>query len=103
MKMQVWSSYKRQEIESTIDPTIIETRDKEKALRCIHVGLLCTQADSLRRPPMSEVTAMLSNSVTLPVPTKPPVSPSPSNFSFLTLLVSNMRFDVVNLCIMKKR
>jgi len=68
----VWSSYKRKKIESTIDPAIIETSDKEKALRCIHVGLLCTQADALRRPLMSEVTTMLSTSVTLPVPTTPP-------------------------------
>jgi len=69
----VWNSYEQGKSESvqTIDPAIIETCDKEQALRCIHVALLCTQADSLR-PPMSEVTAMLSNSVTLPVATKPP-------------------------------
>jgi len=68
----VWNSYKQGKSVQTIDPAIIETCYKEQALRCIHVALLCTQADSLRRPPMSEVTAMLSNSVTLPVATKPP-------------------------------
>jgi len=69
---RVWSSYKRGKIERTIDKAITETYDKEKASRCIHVGFLCTQADSFRRPTMSGVTAMLSTSVTLPVPTNPP-------------------------------
>ena len=55
-----------------IDPVIIETCDEEKALRIIHVGLLCTQADSSLRPEMSAVNLMLSShSVTLPNPTKP--------------------------------
>jgi len=69
---RVWSSYKRGKIERTIDKAITETYDKEKASRCIHVGFLCTQADPSRRPTMSGVTAMLSTSVTLPVPTNPP-------------------------------
>jgi hypothetical protein len=56
-----------------IDPAIIETCDMEQALRCIHVGLLCTQADSSLRPQMSTVNLMLScHSVTLQNPTKPP-------------------------------
>jgi hypothetical protein len=55
-----------------IDPAIIETCDEEQAVRCIHVGLLCTQADSSLRPSMSTVTLMLSaHSVALPDPTKP--------------------------------
>lgn len=73
----VWSSYKPRKPDNvlrTIDPTIKERCDKEKASRCIQVGLLCTQQDSLRRPPMSEVTAMLSTSLILPVPTNPPGS-----------------------------
>ena len=53
-------------------------------MRSIHVGLLCTQADSSLRPQMATVTLMLSSlSVTLPDPTKPffPNSVSPINSS----------------------
>jgi hypothetical protein len=67
-----WRLYKQGNIVHMIDPTIIETCDQGQALRCIHVGLLCTQADSSLRPPMPTVTLMLSyHSVTLPDPTKP--------------------------------
>jgi len=69
---RVWSSYKQGNIESTIDKAITETYDKEKARRCICVGLLCTQTDPSRRPTMSTVITMLSSSDKLPVPTKPP-------------------------------
>eukprot|EP00253_Pinus_taeda_P034567 PITA_34567 len=67
-----WRLYKGGNIVDMIDPAIIETCNVEEALRCIHVGLLCTQADSSLRPSMSLITLMLSShSVTLPVPTKP--------------------------------
>jgi hypothetical protein len=71
--MQVWRSYEVGNIVQVIDPGIIETCDEKQALRCIHVGLLCTQAESSLRPPMSTVTSILStDSVTdLPDPTKP--------------------------------
>eukprot|EP00253_Pinus_taeda_P023299 PITA_23299 len=66
-----WRLYKRGNIVDMIDPAIIETCNVEEALRCIHVGLLCTQADSSLRPSMSLITLILSShSVTLPVPTK---------------------------------
>jgi hypothetical protein len=69
----VWRSYHEENIVQMIDPAIIETCDEKQAWRCIQVGLLCTQADSHLRPPMSAVTLMLStDSVTyLPDPTKP--------------------------------
>ncbi|GLJ19411.1 hypothetical protein SUGI_0350170 [Cryptomeria japonica] len=45
---------------------------EEEALRCIHVGLLCVQANATFRPVMSDVITMLSSSsVTLPNPSKP--------------------------------
>ena len=71
--MQVWRSYDAGNLVQMIDPAIIETCDEKEALRCIEVGLLCTQAESQLRPPMSTVTLMLSSeSVTyLPDPTKP--------------------------------
>ncbi|KAH9302291.1 hypothetical protein KI387_013874, partial [Taxus chinensis] len=57
-------------VESTV--TVRETYPEEQALRCIHVGLLCVQADAILRPAMSNVIMMISSgSVTLPNPTKP--------------------------------
>ncbi|XP_059075582.1 cysteine-rich receptor-like protein kinase 10 [Cryptomeria japonica] len=45
---------------------------QEQALRCIHVGLLCVQANATLRPVMSDVITMISSSsVTLPNPSKP--------------------------------
>jgi len=71
---RIWSSYKQGKSVRTIDQAIIETCHKKQALRCIHIGLLCTQDNALLRPPMSEVTVMLSTpSVALPVPTEPPL------------------------------
>jgi serine/threonine protein kinase len=67
-----WKSYERGNIVRMIDPTIIETCDEEQASRCIHVGLLCTQAEASLRPLMSAAVQMLSSdSATLPNPTKP--------------------------------
>eukprot|EP00253_Pinus_taeda_P007409 PITA_07409 len=67
-----WRLYKRGNIVEIIDPAIIVTCNVEEALRCIHVGLLCTQADSSLRPLMSLITLMLSShSVTLADPTQP--------------------------------
>eukprot|EP00253_Pinus_taeda_P007849 PITA_07849 len=69
----VWRSYQRGNVVRMIDPTIIETCDEAEVSRCIHIGLLCTQAEPSLRPLMSTVTLMLSSdSVTfLPDPTKP--------------------------------
>jgi hypothetical protein len=56
-----------------IDPEIVETcSDQEQALRCIHIGLLCTQAEATLRPSMSTINLMLSTKyMILPDPTKP--------------------------------
>eukprot|EP00253_Pinus_taeda_P027798 PITA_27798 len=69
----VWKSYEAGNIVGIIDAAIIETCDENQAVRCIQVGLLCLQAESSLRPPMSTVTLMLSlDSITgIPDPTKP--------------------------------
>eukprot|EP00253_Pinus_taeda_P021787 PITA_21787 len=67
-----WISYKRGCLPNMIDSTLAETMRLEQALRCIQVGLLCTQADAGLRPIMSTVILMISSaSVTLANPTKP--------------------------------
>jgi hypothetical protein len=56
-----------------IDPAIIEScSDQEQALRYIHVGFLCTQAEASLRPSMSTINLMLSTKLMiLPEPIKP--------------------------------
>eukprot|EP00253_Pinus_taeda_P004729 PITA_04729 len=69
----VWRSFDGGNIVQVIDPAIIETCDEAQALRCIQVGLLCTQAESHLRPMMSTVNLMLSTDsvAPLPDPTRP--------------------------------
>eukprot|EP00253_Pinus_taeda_P027955 PITA_27955 len=68
-----WRLYKRGHMMDMIDPAIIETcSDHEQALRCIHIGLLCTQAEISLRPSISTINLMLSTKlVELPDPIKP--------------------------------
>ncbi|GLJ22406.1 hypothetical protein SUGI_0421780 [Cryptomeria japonica] len=67
-----WRLYKGGNIMSIVDSTVSERCPEEQALRCIHVGFVCVQADAALRPPISNVMMMISNSsVTLPNPTKP--------------------------------
>eukprot|EP00253_Pinus_taeda_P026092 PITA_26092 len=87
--MQVWKSYEAGNIVGIIDGAIIETCDEKQAVRCIQVGLLCLQAESSLRPPMSTVTSMLSlDSISdIPDPTKPAfvsshVSPNTESTSY---------------------
>eukprot|EP01018_Ginkgo_biloba_P036594 Gb_07081 [translate_table: standard] len=67
-----WRLHKRGQILDVIDKELVRSCPQEQALRCIHVGLLCVQADPALRPPISNVILMMSsNSVTLGNPTKP--------------------------------
>eukprot|EP00253_Pinus_taeda_P024153 PITA_24153 len=67
-----WRLYKQGRFLDMIDSTVAETCGQEEAVRCIHVALLCTQADAGIRPAMSNVILMISSSsVTLPNPTQP--------------------------------
>lgn len=55
-----------------IDRVLGDQYQIEEALRCIHIGLLCTQKDPAERPSMATVILMLSNYiVTLPAPSAP--------------------------------
>ncbi|XP_059063705.1 cysteine-rich receptor-like protein kinase 10 [Cryptomeria japonica] len=68
-----WRCYSGGNSEEVIDREIIERCPQEQCIRCIQVGLLCTQTEASLRPPMSTVYSMLSNSsfTNLPNPTKP--------------------------------
>ncbi|GLJ21213.1 hypothetical protein SUGI_0388600 [Cryptomeria japonica] len=67
-----WRLYKGGNTPEMVDPTISEECPQEQALRCIHVGLVCVQADAKLRPLMSDITVMISNSsIALPIPAEP--------------------------------
>eukprot|EP01018_Ginkgo_biloba_P036602 Gb_13103 [translate_table: standard] len=76
----IWRLYKRGQILDVIDEELVRSCPQEQALRCIHVGLLCTQADPALRPPISNIILMISsNSVTLENSTKPAFVPISSS------------------------
>lgn len=67
-----WRLYKVGHLLNMIDSTIRETCRADQAVRCIHVALLCTQADAGIRPTIANVILMISSSSeTLPNPKKP--------------------------------
>ncbi|GLU13141.1 hypothetical protein SLE2022_297870 [Rubroshorea leprosula] len=66
-----WTLYESNQCLGLVDPTLVEF-DENQALRMIRVGLLCTQASPMMRPPMSSVIAMLAGDIEVsPVASKP--------------------------------
>ncbi|GLT30495.1 hypothetical protein SLA2020_052910 [Shorea laevis] len=70
-----WTLYESNQCLGLVDPTLVEF-DENEALRMIRVGLLCTQASPMIRPPMSSVIAMLAGDIE--------VSPDASKPNYLT-------------------
>ncbi|KAH9302317.1 hypothetical protein KI387_013900, partial [Taxus chinensis] len=56
-----WRLYMEGDVLNMLDSTIREACSQEQALRCIHVGLVCVQADATVRPAMSNVVMMISS------------------------------------------
>ncbi|KAH9302297.1 hypothetical protein KI387_013880, partial [Taxus chinensis] len=56
-----WRLFNVDDVLNMVDSTIRETCQEEQALRCIHIGLVCVQADAAVRPAMSNVIMMISN------------------------------------------
>lgn len=55
-----------------MDPELASTMATDQVALCIHIGLLCTQADHKLRPTMQRVVVMLSKRPNnLEVPTRP--------------------------------
>ncbi|KAL5731449.1 hypothetical protein ACHQM5_004174 [Ranunculus cassubicifolius] len=66
-----WNLYENNRELELMDPTLTEF-NKEEAIRMLKVSLLCTQASSSTRPPMSRVVAMLSGDIDVdPVTQRP--------------------------------
>ncbi|KAK7331836.1 hypothetical protein VNO80_28577 [Phaseolus coccineus] len=65
----LWNEHRAMEL---VDPCIRNSSPKSRALRCIHIGMLCVQDSAAQRPNMSAVVLMLeSEATTLPTPTQP--------------------------------
>ncbi|XP_020202643.1 G-type lectin S-receptor-like serine/threonine-protein kinase B120 [Cajanus cajan] len=65
----LWNEHREIEL---VDPCIRDSSPKNKAMRCIQIGMLCVQDSAAHRPNMSAVVLMLeSEATTLPMPTQP--------------------------------
>ncbi|XP_015886431.4 G-type lectin S-receptor-like serine/threonine-protein kinase At1g61370 isoform X2 [Ziziphus jujuba] len=65
---QLWSECRPLEL---IDETLADSYCSSEVIRCIDVGLLCTQDHAIDRPTMPEVVLMLSNEIHRPKPKQP--------------------------------
>ncbi|KAG1368248.1 putative Cysteine-rich repeat secretory protein 38 [Cocos nucifera] len=69
---KVWEHWRKDMALQIIDHSLGELYHRQEALTCIHIGLLCVQEDSRKRPCMESVVLMLSNcSIALPTPSMP--------------------------------
>ncbi|XAR53752.1 Non-specific serine/threonine protein kinase [Bertholletia excelsa] len=69
---QAWKLWKEGTPLKLMDPTLEGTYSSNEVMKCIHIGLLCVQADPDARPSMAKVMHMLNNhSTNLPVPQRP--------------------------------
>ncbi|XP_058730922.1 G-type lectin S-receptor-like serine/threonine-protein kinase B120 [Vicia villosa] len=67
-----WRLWNEERVMELVDPSIRDSCKKSKALRCIHIGMLCVQDSASNRPNMSSVVLMLeSEATTLPLPIQP--------------------------------
>jgi len=68
----VWMHWEARKMAELVEPSMGSSFPEGDVLRCVHIGLLCVQADPAARPVMSSVVMMLgSDTVTLQVPSKP--------------------------------
>nr|CAD1826513.1 unnamed protein product [Ananas comosus var. bracteatus] len=69
-----WKLHRRGQSLDLMDPALRTTAVPEQVKMCVHVGLLCTQADPKLRPDMKRVVVILSKKPsTLEDPTRPGV------------------------------
>ena len=71
MSLQAWRYWREGTTSNIIDP-LMRVGSRSEIIRCVHIGLLCVQENAADRPTMNEIVLMLnSNSISLPVPSKP--------------------------------
>lgn len=58
-----------------LEPTLDDSNSRCKIMRCMHIGLLCVQENSVDRPSMLEVDSLLKNEgTTIDTPKMPAFS-----------------------------
>ncbi|GER27208.1 serine/threonine-protein kinase [Striga asiatica] len=71
----VWKLWNEDNVATLVDRRIYNTKYHSEIVRCIHIGLLCTQESSKDRPSVSAVLSMLiSETMELPEPKHPAFS-----------------------------
>ena len=69
--MQAWKNWREGTASNVVDGVMRDGSTSE-IMRCIHIALLCVQENATDRPTMNSIVLMLnSNSITLPVPSRP--------------------------------
>ncbi|MBA0682363.1 hypothetical protein Goari_024088 [Gossypium aridum] len=69
-----WRNWNEGTALEVVDP-ILRDGSRSEITRCIQLGLLCVQEDTAYRPTMASAVLMLSSySISLPVPSAPPLS-----------------------------
>ncbi|CAA6674113.1 unnamed protein product [Spirodela intermedia] len=73
--VHVWKLWKEGRAVELLDPAIGSSFQADEVLKCIQVGLLCIEENSVDRPTMNSVISMLtSKNYVLPLPKKPTFS-----------------------------
>ncbi|RZC46244.1 hypothetical protein C5167_039191 [Papaver somniferum] len=67
-----WRHWQNGSVMELLDSCMKENCSRSELMRCVHIALLCVQDSIADRPTMTSIILMLhSNSVTLPLPTRP--------------------------------
>ncbi|KAL6653662.1 hypothetical protein ACP70R_008586 [Stipagrostis hirtigluma subsp. patula] len=66
-----WKAHKCQGMHELFDPSLCYDSQQMEIIRCLEVGLLCTQYEQAKRPTMANVLKMLSDKKELPTPKQP--------------------------------
>ncbi|KAG9459670.1 hypothetical protein H6P81_004178 [Aristolochia fimbriata] len=67
-----WKLWKEGMVEELIDPSLRESADEYRVMKCTELGLLCVQEDPADRPTMAAiVAALVGENASIPVPKRP--------------------------------
>lgn len=70
-ELQAWRLYNEERSMDLLDPSVKESAIDYQVKRAIHMGLLCVQKSSDKRPNMSFVVMMLGSTIPLADPNEP--------------------------------
>ncbi|KAI0497854.1 hypothetical protein KFK09_021092 [Dendrobium nobile] len=68
----VWENWNKGTVIEIVDPALTKLFPRDEVMRCIQIGLLCTQQDPSQRPTMTTVVVMLNSySMSIEAPSAP--------------------------------